>query len=172
MYNSVIANRRFREEPPNAMEAIEWLKTHRYIWYQAPMDSGPRRLSLTSKLQLWKRDPKRFAVSVESSGTFADPGLRFRIDNAHLDRLRIPYEQWHHGISATLTHQQYVGSTKRYLVLNQSNGYHLQMSNVKHAIAFARSSAIELSVIAWYRGKRLVRTLVPARAPISGERNF
>ena len=46
------------------------------------------------------------------------------------------------------------------------------MRDVKHAIAHARHSAMELVVIKWFRDNKRVRVLVPAHAPISGERNF
>ena len=165
--DTYVSDRRFRPAA-SVSEAIEWLKNHRYLWYQAPMDHGPSRLSLTSKLQLWKRSPLRFAVSVESVNTWANPSLRFRIDEGHLDRIRIPFDRWHHGITATLTHVRYVGRAKPAIVLNQSNGYHLEMSGVRHAVNFAKRQAMRLTVT---RGNR-TRILVPAHPPISGERNF
>ena len=164
--DTYVSDRRFRPAA-SVGEVIDWLKTHRYVWYQAPMDYSPSRVSLTSKLQLWKRSPLRFAFSVESINTWANPSLRLRIDEGHLDRIRIPFERWHHGITATLTHVRYVGRAKPAIVLNQSNGYHLEMS-VRHAINFAKHKAMRLTVT---RGNR-TRILVPAHPPISGERNF
>lgn len=162
MNTPYISDRRFRLA--NVTEAIEWLKTHRYVWYHAPMDIGPRKVYLTSKLKLWKKSPERFAVSAELN----DYNERFVIDNDHLDRLRIPFDQWHHGITATVSHVRYQGDTKRHIVLHQSNGYHLDMSNLSHAINFARRQAMQLT--ARYGDRK--RILVPAHAPISGERNF
>lgn len=163
----MISDRRFRPEPMTASEAIEWLKTHRYVWYQAPMDHGPKYVRLTSKLKTWKRSPERFSVSGELNYF-----ERFTIDNGHLDRLRMPFELWHHGIKATLSHVKYVGRDKPTIVLHQSNGFHLEMAGVKHAINFAKRSAMELTVTSWFRGNKRTRVLVPAREPISGERNF
>lgn len=157
----MIPDRRFRPEPMTAAEAIEWLKTHRYVWYQAPMDHSPCRLFLSSKLKTWKRDASRFEVSAELPGCGRDV---VRIDNEHLDRLRMPFAEWHHGITATVSHVRYVGREKRAIVLHQSNGYHLEMSSLSHAINFAKRQAMQLKV-----GKRV---LVPAHAPISGERTF
>ena len=161
--DTYVSDRRFRPAA-SVSEAIEWLKTHRYVWYQAPMDIHVTRVSLTSKLRLWKRSPLRFAVS----GELNNYNERFRIDEGHLDRIRIPFERWHHGITATLTHVRYVGRAKPAIVLHQSNGYHLEMSGVRHAINFARRQAMRLTVT---RGNR-TRILVPAHPPISGERNF
>lgn len=163
----MIPNRRFRPEPMTALEAIEWLSTHRYVWYHTPMDHSPVKVWCTSKLKLWKRDPQRFSVGVEGSGTMADPSLRFRIDNGHLGRLVIPFPLWHHGITATVSHVNYVGR-KHVIVLHQSNGFHLEMGSLSHAINFAKRQAMRLTV-RW--GKR-ERILVPAHPPISGERRF
>lgn len=161
----MIPNRRFRPEPMTASEAIDWFKTHNYIWYHAPMDISPKKLWVESKLKLWKRDAERFAVSVELPTGWTPETLR--IDNGHLDRLRLPFDLWHHGITATVSHVKYVGQP-RCIVLHQSNGYHLQMSNLSHAINFAKRQAMQLT--ARY-GKR-TRILVKAHAPISGERTF
>src|SRR4026208_888648 len=100
----MIPNRRFRPEPMTAQEAIAWLESHRYIWYQAPMDHSPRRVFTTSRLKRWKRTPERFSIGVETQE------CRFRIDNGHLDRLRFPFPLWHHGITATVSHVDYVGA--------------------------------------------------------------
>ena len=47
-------------------------------------------------------DHHEFSVRVESAGTMSDPSLRFTVDNGHLDRLRLPFAEWHHGIRATV----------------------------------------------------------------------
>ena len=72
-------------KPVTAAEFFTWIETHDFIWYHAPMDVHPSRIWLRSKIQRWKRDLDRFSVMVEKPGL-----LRFRIDNSHLDRLRIP----------------------------------------------------------------------------------
>jgi hypothetical protein len=165
----VTPDRRFRPEPMTAQEAIDWLKTHRYVWYQVPMDLSPVKLHCSSKLKLWKRDASRFQVSLEMPYQFGC-GNRpevIRLDNSHLDRLRLPFPLWHHGVKATVAHVDYVGK-KHVICLSQSNGYHLNMPDLRSAINHARGKAMELT--ARY-GKR-VRVLVPAREPISGERQF
>lgn len=165
----MIPNRRFRPEPMTTLEAIEWLKTHRYVWYQAPMDHSPRRLFTSSKVKTWKRAPERFQVSVElplEFGAGNRPDILL-LNEEHLDRLRMPFELWHHGVKATVSHVNYVGSPHR-IVLHQSNGFHLDMNSLDHAMHFARTKHMELTVV---RGKR-TRVLVPACEPISGERNF
>lgn len=179
----MIPNRRFRHEPMTAQEAIDWLQSHSYVWYQAPMDHSPRRVSCT-RLKLWKRSPERFSVKAEvwSDGT----ELRFVIDNEHLDRIRMPFELWHHGIAADVQHEHVLANgyvshdskrgllkrgeaiLKTRVVLNQSNGFHLRFDKLAHAVSFARGKAMELTV----RYGRKVRVLVAACAPISGERNF
>lgn len=157
----MIPNRRFRPEPMTAIEAIEWLKSHRYTWYQAPMDHRVSPVFITSKLKLWKRSPELFSIGVETNE------CKFRIDNEHLDRLRMPFPLWHHGIEAIVSHVNYVGRP-RAIVLYQSNGFHLDMGSLSHAINFAKRQAMRLTV---RYGKR-ERILVPAHAPISGERTF
>ncbi len=166
--SALIPDRRFRPEPMNATEAIAWLQSHRYIWYHAPMDFAPRKLWCKSKLKLWKRSPGRFEVSVELPADFGYRPETLRIDNTHLSRLVLPFELWHHGITASVSHVKYVGHAKRSIVLHQSNGYHLEMSSLSHAINFAKRQAMQLSV---HCGRRQ-RILVPAHPPISGERNF
>lgn len=174
----LIPDRRFRPEPMAAREILAWLETHDYVWYQAPGDYAVRRVLLNSKVKLWKRDPERFEVSAQWYGDVAQGGQRntrtsvFKLTNEHLGCLRMPFPLWHHGITATLTHIQYQGWDKRAIVLNQSNGFHLEMTGLKHAIAHARHSAMELTVTAWFHGKKRTRVLVPAREPISGERTF
>lgn len=165
-----IPDRRFRPEPMTALEAVEWLKTHRYVWYQAPMDHRVSRLTCTSKLKLWKRDLTRFQVSVELPGGYPRPEV-FTLDNKHLDRLKMPFELWHHGISATVAHVDYVGSPHT-IVLSQSNGFHLTMGSLSHAVNFARRQCMKLTVQKWRNGVRRERVLVPAVDPISGERTF
>ena len=93
------------------------------------------------------------------------------IDNEHLDRLRLPFYRWHHGISATVSHVDYIGRP-HVIVLHQSNGFHLEMRNLEQAILFARRQAIQLA--AERRGRDGVRrrVLVPAYPPISGELTF
>ena len=93
-----VPDRRFRPEPMTGAEAIEWIQAHRYVWYQAPMDMSPRKVYCTSVLKTWKRDANRFSVGVEVN-TGCGENLRFRVDNGHLDRLRMPFTLWHHGIS-------------------------------------------------------------------------
>ncbi len=161
----MIPDRRFRPESMTAQEAIAWLKAHRYVWYQAPMDHSPRKVWCTSKLKLWKRQPDRFSVGVETNAGWDN--LRFRIDNDHLDRLILPFDLWHHGISATVSHVRYVGQP-RAIVLHQSNGFHLSMGSLSHAVNFARRQSMQLSV----RYGRRERILVAAVPPISGERTF
>lgn len=129
------------------------------------MDHSPSIVYCTSKLKLWKRAPERFSIGVETQE------LKFRIDNDHLSRLRMPFELWHHGISATVSHVDYVGQ-KHVIVLHQSNGYHLHMSSLKHAINFAKRQAMQLSVRRVGRKGDRVRVLVPKYPPISGERQF
>src|SRR5208282_5643211 len=94
---TLIPNRRFRPEPMTALEAIEWLQTHRYVWYQAPMDYQPVKLYMkpAAKLKLWKRNPERFSIACEFSVDGRYQTLH--VDNDHLDRLRLPFELWHHG---------------------------------------------------------------------------
>ncbi len=164
----LIPDRRFRPEPMTAVEAIAWLQAHRYIWVQAPFDHSPVKCYCNSKLKLWKRDATRFSVTVQSHHCATEVHT---IDNGVLDRLRMPFSEWHHGISATLTHVDYIGKP-RTLVLHQSNGFHLEMHSVRHAIAFAKRQAMELTVSKWFHGKLKTRTLVKACRPISGEHTF
>jgi len=165
--SELIPDRRFRPEPMTALEAIEWLSTHRYVWYKAPMDYNVTRLHFkpSAKLKLWKRDAERFSIACEFSidGRYQT----LHVDNGHLDRLRLPFDKWHHGITATVSHVDYVGQ-RHVIVLHQSNGYHLHMSSLSHAVNFAKRKAMQLKV---RYGKR-ERILVPAHPPISGERNF
>jgi hypothetical protein len=160
----LIPDRRFRPEPMTAKEAIEWCKTHKHVWYQAPMHLSPIRLDLSSKLKTWKKSPERFEISAT---TYSGEKLVIRIDNGHLDCLRMPHDLWHHGISAVVHHVDYVGH-RHQIVVSQSNGFHLQFVKLAHAITFARIQSMELTA---KRGKR-TRILVPAVAPISGERGF
>jgi hypothetical protein len=175
---------RFRRDI-SATEAIEWLKTHRYVWYHAPMDIAPRRLYVTSKLKLWARDKERFAVSVEHLAGYDT--LRFRIDNNHLDRIRIPNERWHHGITASVYHEHELSSgtvsdaTRGYLrkygvidqcrqlpatitrtrvTVHQSNGYCLPFDKLSHAISFCKRQNIRLTA----RYGRRTRVLVAERS--------
>lgn len=59
-----------------ASEAIAWLETHDFVWYQPPMDVHPSRVWLRGSIRRWKRDSNRFAVRVEKPGL-----LKFTIDN-------------------------------------------------------------------------------------------
>ena len=161
----MIPDRRFRPEPMTASEAIAWLQAHRYIWYQAPMDHSPRKVHCTSALRLWTRSPGRFSGGVQ---VLTDGGeLRFQVNENHLDRLRMPFYRWHHGITATVSHVDYVGKPHQ-IVLSQSNGFHLAMASLSHAVNFAKHKAMQLTVGCGRRS----RVLVPARPPISGEVNF
>lgn len=164
----MIPNRRFRPEPMTATEAIAWLETHRYVWYQAPMDIHVTRLFVKpgAKLKRWKRSPERFSIACEFSVDGHYQTLH--VDKGHLDRLRMPFALWHHGITATVSHVRYVGRPKRAIVLHQSNGFHLEMSSLDHAIHFAKRQAMQLKA----RYGRRERILVPAHPPISGERTF
>ena len=76
------------------------------------MDHSPRKVYCTSQLKTWKSDASRFSVGVKVN-TGCGENLRFRIDNEHLDRLRVPFTLWHHGITATVSHVDYVGSPER-----------------------------------------------------------
>lgn len=179
---------RFRPEPMSTQEAIQWLQTHSYVWYKAPMDIAPRKVWLTSKLKLWKRSSRRFAVSAECSQGF-ESTLRFRIDEGHLGRLLLPNALWWHGITATVGHTFHIGpysnvisersrgSLRKYgswtgseyvpapilraeITVHQSNGYHLPMRSLAEAISFAKHQNIRLVV---QRGRRS-RVLVEERA--------
>ncbi len=165
--STLIPNRRFRPEPMDASEAIDWFQSHNYVWYHAPMDISPRKLWTKSKLKTWKREPERFEVSVEMPIDGWGKPETLRIDNGHLDRLVMPFDLWHHGIEATVHHVDYVGKP-HVIVLSQSNGYHLEMSSLRHAVNFAKRQAMRLTV---RRGNKR-RVLVAARPPISGERSF
>jgi hypothetical protein len=162
----MVPDRRFRPEPMTGPEAIMWMRFHIYVWYQAPGMIDPQKAYLVGKLKTWVREPGRFRVKVETAG------IKFFLDETDLAHLRLPFPLWHHGVSASLYHQQYVGHEKRSIVLRQSNGFHLQMNDVRHACNFARRASMELTVTIWRGGKRKTRVLVPAVAPISGERNF
>lgn len=94
---------RFRQDTITGADVLAWLSTHRYIWYHAPMDIGPRKVYCTSKVKTWKRDAGRFAVTVECQDGFDT--LRFRVDEAHVDRIRIPHAAWWHGITAHACHE-------------------------------------------------------------------
>ena len=72
-------------KPATAQEFFAWLKTHDWFWYHPPMDVHPSRVWVRGKLRRWKRDLDRFEIVVEKPGL-----LKFRIDNAHLNRIRIP----------------------------------------------------------------------------------
>lgn len=159
-----VESRRFNPDSPTTTQAIEWLKTHRYVWFQTDWQSGPRRLDCTSRLQLWKRG-ERFAVTVEVNDVRGY--RRMRLTESDVSNLRLPFDLWHHGITATVSRVHYVGRSPA-IVLHQSNGFHLEMSSLGHAINFAKRSAMQLTV---KRGRR-TRVLVPARAPISGEQIF
>jgi hypothetical protein len=176
----------------SAIEIAEWVKTHRYVWYHAPMDSTPRKLYMTSQLKTWKRDGARWAVSVECHNGFQET-LRFRIDETHADRIRIPHAQWWHGITARVMHEHDLGGQlisnetrgylRRYGIWNaskaqneprailatrvailQSNGCYLRFDKLAHAVNFAKRKNIRLTAA---RGQR-VRVLVAERA-MNGE---
>lgn len=182
---------RFKQDATPA-ECIAWVKTHRYVWYHAPMDTGPRRLGFTSKVMTWQRQPDRFAVTVQ----YYDSGenIRFRIDNEHLDRLRIPNALWWHGITATVHHQHKLsngfvslasrGSIKQRgiridcgnlpveilstkVTVHQSNGYWLPFDKLAYAIEFCKQKNIRLTA---GRGRR-IKVLVSEK-PEPGERNW
>lgn len=182
--------RRFREDPATPADVLDWLKTHRYIWYKAPMDFEPRKVYLTSKVTTWKRDPARFSFGVETNAGWDN--LRFRVDNDHLDRIMIPNPLWWHGITAHACHEHklssgfvshaskgYIRQTGRYrsdcgpngveilstyITIHQSNGFWLTFDKLSHAINFCRRKNIRLTV---GRGRRF-RVLVAER-PMSGE---
>lgn len=69
----------------SAQDLFTWLEAHNFVWYKAPMDIHPCRVWIRSKVRRWKRSPDRFEVTVEKPGL-----LKFRIDNSHLERVRIP----------------------------------------------------------------------------------
>ena len=74
---------------PTVPELLAWLLAQRlrgirkFIYYMAPMDLKPVRIPVLSPVKTYK-NPKRFAFSVKGSG------MRFRIDEKHLDRIYVP----------------------------------------------------------------------------------
>lgn len=177
---------RFRQCTLTVTDVVQWLKTHRWIYYQAPMDTSPRKVYATSKVKTWKRDAGRFEVSVECNQGF-EPTLRFRIDAGHLGRLRIPNAEWWHGLTATVQHEHVLdrgtvscdsrGSLARYGVLDgctqvtvrivktriaihQSNGYWLTFDKLSHAVTFAKRQNIRLTANWGNRTKTLVHEYV------------
>ncbi len=152
---------------------IEWLKTHRYIYVQAPFDSSPVRCYCNSKLKLWKRDPTRFSVTVQS---YHAGNEVHTIDNGVLDRICIPNPLWWHGLTATVRHYWHVGEFSNviaygplgYLVregknprqktveLHQDNGYVLPFRTLEHAVNHCKRHNIRLSVMVGRRTRVLV----------------
>jgi hypothetical protein len=69
---------------PTVPELLKWWGKNDFAWYLPPMDVHPSRIYIRSKVKTWA-NPNRFAVSVEKPGT-----LKFRIDEAHLNRIYLP----------------------------------------------------------------------------------
>ena len=161
-----VPNRRFKQDI-TAQDVIAWLGTHRYIYFRSV--SQTIYLRVTSKVKRWKRDPNRFAFSVEDTQAYRP--CRYRITNEDLYDIRIPNAQWHHGVSATVKHAHELvcgyhsyssrGYLKRYGVWDgsqtlsgeirrtyiqfvQSNGFLLDFPTLERAVAFARRENMTL----------------------------
>lgn len=154
----------------SAQAAIEWIKTHSYIWLQGPMDYTPSKCFINSRLKTWKQDPDRFSITVQSHHCALEVHT---IDNDVLDRICIPHKLWWHGITAIVRHAhnlsdgflshatrgyhrtQGPGRTdsglggvrilSTYVELCQSNGFVLKFDSLKSAIHFAKMKNYRLS---------------------------
>jgi hypothetical protein len=68
---------------PTVPELVAWLQSHDSFHYMGPMDLGPTRVRVVSKVKTWA-NLNRFAVTIKA------PLLRFRVDEGHLNRIYLP----------------------------------------------------------------------------------
>lgn len=137
-------------------QVLAWVATHKFIWYKAPLNISPEFVRITSQVKTWKRNPNRFEFTIQSGD------CKYRIDEKHLDRLRLEYPEWHHGITARLETVRYVGNVNDILCLHQSNGFvhNFDLNDLDGAIRFAKSQNMTLTGL----DKAVLYTAVPEKA--------
>jgi hypothetical protein len=69
---------------PTLGELFTWVKTHKYVYYQGPMDHSPA-IALVSRYTINNINPEASRFTLWSRGTQS-----FDADRQHFDRFRIP----------------------------------------------------------------------------------